>query len=133
MNQDDKEKLYKNLITLLKLFKNRPYHLAKYLSDNSAFTKDFLEKIMDSNKLASLQAEEGENNMIMPIYFNDISQMNDFYNSIMDDINLLSAEKTKEEITSEINNRLNDCIKKESYEDAAKIRDYMNRNGIKRI
>ena len=32
MNED-----HKNLIALLKIFKNRPYHLAKYLIDNMNF------------------------------------------------------------------------------------------------
>ncbi len=39
------DRTQRNLITLLKLFKNRPYHLSKYLLDNSAFNKDFLRKI----------------------------------------------------------------------------------------
>ena len=36
------EQLYRNLIAILKLFKNRPYHLAKYLIENDAFTDKFL-------------------------------------------------------------------------------------------
>lgn len=136
MNQEEKEQLYKNLIILLKLFKNRPYHLAKYLTDNSAFTSDFLKKIIQSDKLKDMNLEEENSNMtIVPIYFNDINQMNEFYNSIIDDIKLLSSpnEKSFDDIVKDVNLKLNECIKKENYEDAARIRDYMNRNGIKRI
>ena len=48
------ENKHKNLILLLKLFKNRPYHLSKYLLDNDAFTEDFLNKIKVSDKLSNI-------------------------------------------------------------------------------
>ena len=48
------ENIQKNLITLLKIFKNRPYHLSKYLLDNSAFDNSFLNKIKNSDKLSTL-------------------------------------------------------------------------------
>ena len=50
MNQEDKDQLYKNLVILLKMFKNRPYHLAKYLTDNTAFSQEFIKKILESDK-----------------------------------------------------------------------------------
>lgn len=136
MNQEDKDQLYKNLVILLKMFKNRPYHLAKYLSDNSAFNQKFINKILESDKLKDMSKEEDESSVnmtIIPIHFNDINQMNDFYNSIVDDIKLLSKEKSMEETTKAINTKLDSCIKSENFEDAARIRDYMQRNGIKRI
>lgn len=137
MKKEDKDQLYKNLIILLKMFKNRPYHLAKYLTDNSAFDQKFIKKILESNKLKDIsKEEEDEINIeqnVIPIYFNDINQMNDFYNSIVDDIKLLSKERSMEELTKELNDKLDSCIKNENYEDAVRIRDYMVRNGIKRV
>lgn len=136
MNQEDKDQLYKNLVILLKMFKNRPYHLAKYLTDNSAFNQRFINKILESDKLKDMSKEEDEANVnmtIIPIHFNDINQMNEFYNSIVDDIKSLSEEKSLEETTKAINNKLDSCIKNENYEDAVRIRDYMMRNGIKRL
>lgn len=136
MSQEEKDQLYKNLVILLKMFKNRPYHLAKYLSDNSAFNQKFIKKILESDKLKDLSKEEDESSVnmtIIPIHFNDINQMNDFYSSIVDDIKLLSKEKSMEEMTKSINTKLDSCIKSENYEDAVRIRDYMMRNGIKRI
>ena len=133
MNQNDKDQLYKNLVVLLKMFKNRPYHLSKYFIDNSAFSQDFIKKIIDSDKLKDMVKDEENNNVtIIPIHFNDINQMNDFYNSVVDDIKSLSKEKSMDELTKDINQKLDNCIKNENYEDAARIRDYMNRNGIKR-
>lgn len=136
MNQEDRDELYKNLVILLKMFKNRPYHLAKYLTDNSAFNQKFINKILESDKLKDMAKEEDESNVnmtIIPTHFNDINQMNDFYNSIVDDIKLSSKERSMEETTNAINTKLDNCIKNENFEDAARIRDYMIRNGIKRI
>lgn len=132
----ENEDIYKNLVLLLKMFKNRPYHLAKYLVENSALTDDFINKIKNSDKLKEISDEEKNEQKFLPapvpVYFVDISQMENFYNSLTDDIKSLSKEKGIEQITKELNEKLDNCIKGEKYEDAARIRDYMNRNGIKR-
>lgn len=112
------EEFQNNLINFLKLFKNRPYHLAKYLIDNSALTKDFHNKIAKSDKL--------ENNK----YFSDITEMNEFYNSILD---VKKSKKSIEEITKQSNDKMDELIKSEKFEEAAKLRDYMNKNKIKRL
>jgi hypothetical protein len=124
MENDD----YNNLVTLLKLFKNRPYHLAKYLVENSALNKKFIDKVLKSDKLNGLNDGDIKDNKI--INFTSISQMENFYSSLIDIKNLES--KTKEELAIELNQRLNDLIRNEKYEDAANLRDYMVRKGIKR-
>lgn len=136
----ENEDIYRNLVILLKMFKNRPYHLAKYLVENSALTPEFINKLKNSEKLKELNNQEEKNSEQkflpappVPIYFMDISQMHNFYNSLIDDLQLLSKEKSIEQITAELNLKLDNCIKDEKYEDAARIRDYMTRNGIKRI
>lgn len=128
---DNNEELHKNLVSLLKLFKNRPYHLAKYLIDNSAFNKTFVNKVLKSEKLNEFSEDKIEI-INTSVYFVNISQMEDFYNSLLDEMKDISKIKSSEEIASELNGRLNDLIKNEKYEEAAKIRDYMNKNGIKR-
>ncbi len=134
MSQEDKDQLYRNLVILLKMFKNRPYHLAKYLTDNSAFDQKFIKKILDSDKLKDISKEDelDENPNIVPIHFIDISQMNDFYNSIVEEAKL-SKDSSMEELTKDLNIKLDGCIKSENFEDAARIRDYMTRNGIQRL
>jgi excinuclease UvrABC helicase subunit UvrB len=134
----ENEDIYRNLVILLKMFKNRPYHLAKYLVENSALTNDFINKLKNSDKLKELSDEEktSEQKFLpapVPVYFVDISQMENFYNSFVDDLKQLSKEKGVEQVTKELNEKLDKCIKDEKFEDAARIRDYMNRNGIKRI
>ena len=128
---DNNEELYKNLVSLLKLFKNRPYHLAKYLIDNSAFSKTFVDKVLKSEKLNEFSEDKIES-INTSVYFVNISQMEDFYNSLLDEMKTISMTKNSEEISNELNSRLNELIKNEKYEEAAKIRDYMLKNRIKR-
>jgi hypothetical protein len=122
------ENLYRNLVLLIKLFKNRPYHLAKYLIENSAFTEDFIIAVSDSVKLKNIDIDKPDDSKLPIIYFTDINKMNDYYNSLTEENN----GKSKEEIERDLNDRLVQFINDERYEDAARLRDYMNRNNIKR-
>ena len=123
MNNDE---LNEHLANFLKMFKNRPYHLAKYLIDNSAFNKSFINKIVKSGKL---NTEGSRTNPEIPL--TSISEMDDYYNSILDPIKI--GNKTLEEITKEINDKMDELIKNEKFEEAAKLRDYMTKKSIKRI
>jgi uncharacterized protein (DUF1330 family) len=121
MNDDT----YKKLVTLLKLFKNRPYHLGKYLLDNNALNKDFIKTVLNSDKLNELS-----NNENLIINFNSIEQMEEFYSSLVDLNNL--DNKTQDQIEEELNLKLNKLIEDEKYEEAVNLRDYMKRKKIKR-
>lgn len=128
MNDEDynsAEEIYNKLTALLKLFKNRPYHLAKYLLDNSAFSDDFLNNLLKSSKISDLSKSDKEINE----NFTSISQMEDFYKSLINDI----EGKSKREVKINLNKKLNKLIDSENFEEAAKLRDYMIRNNIKRI
>ena len=123
------EDLYRNLVILLKMFKNRPYHLAKHLIENSAFTDEFMKKIAENGKLTEL-GEEGDKPKA-PVYFLDIGKMNDYYASLSDG----SAPKkahSPEEVEAYLNAKLDSLIDEEKYEDAARLRDHMAKNKIKR-
>jgi hypothetical protein len=126
----ENEDLYRNLVILLKMFKNRPFHLAKYLIENSALTEDFIKKVMNNNSLKDLvdsNDPKGKN------LFLDINQMNNYFNSLTDDIKRIGDSKNPEEISAALNEKLETLINEERYEDAAKLRDYMIKNNIKRI
>lgn len=127
------EELYQRLVTLLKLFKNRPYHLAKYLLDNSAFNKTFLNKISKSSKLEELLENEDDLNKFLPVYFSNISQMEKFYESLLEEIKDMKKNKSNKDIIENLNSKLDELIKNEKFEEAAKLRDYMSKNSIKRI
>ena len=129
----NEEELYQKLVTLLKLFKNRPYHLAKYLMDNSAFNKNFLNKISKSTKLDELINNEEENKIPISIYFSNISQMEKFYESLLEEIKEMKSKKSPKEIIEDLNSKLDELIKTEKFEEAAKLRDYMKKNSITRI
>jgi excinuclease UvrABC helicase subunit UvrB len=118
------EELNDHLANFLKMFKNRPYHLAKYLIDNSALNKPFINKIVKSAKLNNKDEKP-------QVYLTEISEMDDFYNSILDPVKI--GNKTLEEVTKEVNDKMDELIKTEKFEEAAKLRDYMNRKSIKRI
>ncbi len=113
---DDKFK--DKLIKLLTIFKNRPNHLAKFLIDNSAFNKPFVNRVLKSK----LEMDDD-------MYIDNISKMDDIYNSILDD---MKSTKTDDEIENELNLKMLELIKSEKYEEAAKLRDYMSKNLIKR-
>ena len=126
----ENEYLYRNLVILLKIFKNRPFHLAKYLIENSALNDDFLSKLSNSEKLKEFSEDDELKSKNL---FLDINQMNDYYNSLTDDIKKIGVAKTPEEIAQALNQKLESLILEENYEDAARLRDYMFRNNIKRI
>lgn len=113
------------------MFKNRPYHLAKYLIENSAFSPEFIKKVSENGKLTNLSEEDDKSKQ--PIYFLDIGKMNDYYSTFTDDIKLLEKGKTPSEIEKDFNERLDKLLLDEKYEDAARVRDYMVKNKIKRI
>ena len=121
-NNDD---FQENLINLLKLFKNRPNHLAKYLIENSALNKSFINKIIKSEKLNKMK-----DNKFIDTYLTDISQMDDFYSYFLDTIR--TSNKSIEEITKEINEKMDELIRTEKFEEAARLRDYMIKKSIKR-
>lgn len=129
------EEFYKNLVLLLKMFKNRPYHLAKYLIENGAFNSEFVSKVEGSSKLKDLTKQESENpkNLNVPIVIHDITKMLDFYDSLIDELSQIEKQKSPQELESELNQKLDHLIKTEKFEEASRVRDYMQKIGVKRI
>jgi hypothetical protein len=118
----ENNEIYKNLLTLLKLFKNRPYHLAKYLIDNNSLNKTFIKKVLNSDKLNEISNKE---NFILN--FNNIEKMEQFYVSLIDGDDMMNKS---EEI--DLKSELNKLIQDEKYEEAANLRDYIINKNIKK-
>lgn len=118
--------IYKNLVTLLKLFKNRPYHLAKFLLDKDALDKKFSNEIQKSTKLLELDQKPGGLNP----NFNNITKMNDYFQNLLE--NNHSELQTPAELERDLNSQLDRLIKEEKYEEAACLRDYMMEKNFKR-
>lgn len=55
--------------------------------------------------------------------------MEEFYNSLLTETKIDSNESN---IEFELNDKLDKLIKQEKYEEASRLRDYMNKNNIKR-
>jgi protein-arginine kinase activator protein McsA len=121
----ENENIHKNLITLLKMFKNRPYHLSKYLLDNDAFNQEFIDKIKNSSKLSSMNTDISN-------YFSSITEMEQFYNSLIEE-SRLPVKVSKKSLSITLSEKLQQLIDNEKYEEAAALRDYMLANGIKKI
>jgi hypothetical protein len=133
MDGDRNDKVYRNLVLLLKMFRNRPNHLAKFLLDNNSFNKKFLDKILSSTKLNELDqkeldkiAEEFENQTLY-----DITGINEHYQSII--VNEKNNKLSIEQLEKELNDKLSKALSDERYEDAVRIRDYMMKHNIKKL
>ena len=117
-NEQNENDLREKLIFLLKIFNGRPYHLAKYLIDNNAFSDKFINNIIKSKKIL---------NTNHPVNFNSIKELEDYYISLVNDID----NSNKEETEKKLNIKIKKLIDLEDYEEASKLRDYMKRKNIK--
>lgn len=115
-----------NLVNFFKLFKNRPHHLTRFLLDQDALTDNFLKKINNNSKLSNLE------NIDINEYFKSIDDMKDHYSLYINDVEISRKKKTKEELIVELNLKIKEAIELENYEEAARIRDYMIRNNLKK-
>jgi protein-arginine kinase activator protein McsA len=60
--------------------------------------------------------------------------MEQFYDSLLEEINELKKNKPSPlDISESLNQKLDELIKSEKFEEASKVRDYMKKNSIKRI
>lgn len=115
--------IFNNLVILLTQFKTRPYYLAKFLIKNFCLSESFIKKLNKDDKFKNIKNLEDIN-------FYDISHMEDYFESLLLDKQFLE-EKTLEQITIELNEKLKKSIEDERYEDSQKLRDYMVKNNIK--
>lgn len=102
------DKFNEKLVILLSLFKDRPNHLAKFLIENSAFNRTFINKLSKSN----LDMDD--------TYIDSINSMNDMFNSMLDPVSKTLDDKLMELLASE------------KYEEAARIRDQIIKKNNKK-
>jgi protein-arginine kinase activator protein McsA len=115
-----------NLINLFKLFKNRPNHLVKFLLDNDAFNEKFLNNVLKNKKLSDVNVDSD-----IEIVFNSIDDMKEHF-SLYVNIEINNKKKTKEEILEELSLKIKEEVDNENYEEAARIRDYIIRNNLRK-
>lgn len=126
--EQNRDKLYINLVILFKMFKNKPHLLANYLLDHDAFNDFFLEKIIHSKKLNEMEEKlRNDKNPFVeePKHFNNISEMKKHQLDILKPaLNSLEKEDLKR-LEKDLNKQLKEAEEKEDYEKAVTIRDYM--------
>jgi protein-arginine kinase activator protein McsA len=96
--------------------------------DKKALNDKFSKEILSSIKLSDIDYDQSKNKK--PIYFNSISQMEDYFQSLFEPQE--KKTKTIKQIETELNLKLDELLKAEQYEDAACLRDYMVMKGFKR-
>jgi hypothetical protein len=128
-NDTDLSDYEKNLIIFLRLFQNRPFHLAKYLLENDCLNYEFKEHLKNSKKLTNL-SKDNQFMELPAVYFLNFKEMLKFFESLSKDLDFGGSDE--DEIFDKLNSRLDELIKLEKYEDAIRIRDYMMKNNIKR-
>lgn len=127
-SSENKDKVYNNLIVLLKMFKNKPYQLAKYLLQNKAFDDMFIEKLIHSKKLNELDEKlRHQKNPFLeePKHFNNFNDMRKTQNEILRPETKLLENKDLKRLEEDLNKQLQTATEKEDYEKAVSIRDYM--------
>jgi excinuclease UvrABC helicase subunit UvrB len=116
-----------NLINLFKLFKNRPNHLVRFLLDNDALNDKFLNRVKNNMNLSNNIQESDLNKS-----FDSIEDMKDHFSLFINDVEISKKKKTKEELIEELTLKIKDAVDNEDYEEAARVRDYMVRNNLKK-
>lgn len=102
-----------NFVKLLKIFDKHPHMLISFLKKHDGLTESFKKKIAKSvlrNKPS----------------FSDINDMVDYYNGLLSEQQ--TTAKNKE---LHWNGKLYKAISEQKFEEAAKIRDHMNKYGYK--
>lgn len=130
MEREDRnsDKVYNNLVVLLKMFKNKPYQLAKYLLQNDAFNDIFLEKMLHSKKLNELDEKIRNGKNPFPEeqkHFNNINELKRSQVDILRPETKLLENKDIKQLEQNLNKQLREAEEKEDFEKAATIRDYM--------
>lgn len=129
MSVNGQNKFEKNLISFLKLFQNRPFHLAKYLLENEGLNQVFIERITNSEKLTFLSNNLGLDEL-PDLNFRNFKEMMKFFETIDNEYN--TELKSKEQLSNELNQKMDFYIQNDKFEEAIKLRDYMIHNDIKR-
>ncbi len=90
--------------------------------DNNIFSDSFIESILSNSNF---------NDSVDVPNFNRIEDIFPFYNTLLDDFD--NSGDTPEDILYNLNNKLDEYILKDMFEEAIRLRDYMKKNNIDRI
>lgn len=114
--------LLDKLFNFFDMFGDKKHLMIKYMLDNNIFSDSFIESILSNSNF---------NNSVDVPNFNRIEDIFPFYNTLLDDFD--NSGDTPEDILYNLNNKLDEYILKDMFEEAIRLRDYMKKNNIDRI
>jgi hypothetical protein len=120
--EEKKSILLDKLFNFFNMFGDKKHLMIKYMLDNNIFNESFIESILNNSNF---------NNSVDVPNFNRIEDIFPFYNTLLDDFD--NSGDTPEDISYNLNNKLDEYISKDMFEEAIRLRDYMKKNNIDRI
>ncbi len=120
--EDNKSILLDKLFNFFNMFGDKKHLMIKYMLDNNIFSEVFIESILNNSNF---------NDSVDVPNFNRIEDIFPFYNTLLDDFD--NSGDTPEDISYNLNNKLDEYISKDMFEEAIRLRDYMKKNNIDRI
>ena len=120
--EDNKSILLDKLFNFFNMFGDKKHLMIKYMLDNNIFSEVFIESILNNSNF---------NDSVDVPNFNRIEDIFPFYNTLLDDFD--NSGDTPEDISHNLNNKLDEYISKDMFEEAIRLRDYMKKNNIDRI
>lgn len=134
MEDNEQDAIFKaHLTALFYQFKDRPHLLANYFIQHDALKEIFKDRIIDNNRLKNIFENMKNNQEAEKPYFKDLEEMQTFYNGLFEKnaheskVHPVLGASTKEEA---LKIQLENALKSEDYEKAAKLRDYMKGLGM---
>lgn len=120
--EDNKSILLDKLFNFFNMFGDKKHLMIKYMLDNNIFSEVFIESILNNSNF---------NDSVDVPNFNRIEDIFPFYNTLLDDFD--NSGDTPEDISYNLNNKLDEYISKDMFKEAIRLRDYMKKNNIDRI
>lgn len=114
--------LLDKLFNFFNMFGDKKHLMIKYMLDNNIFSEVFIESILNNSNF---------NDSVDVPNFNRIEDIFPFYNTLLDDFD--NSGDTPEDISYNLNNKLDEYISNDMFEEAIRLRDYMKKNNIDRI
>lgn len=121
MDSDKRKVFIDNMKNLLSLFEHYDNILFYILIENNAFKSDFIDKIVNNQKLIN-------DDLSIPEDLS-FSEFKGFFNDIINDYD---SESNLSELSAILNDKLLIAINSDDYEEAIKLREYMKKRGIRK-
>ena len=121
MDNDKRKVFIDNMKNLLSMFEYYDNIMLFVLLENNAFKSDFIEKIVNNQKLIAETLNVSEH-----------LSYKDFMSFFSEIINDYDSESNLSELSTILNEKLNIATNSDDFEEAIKLRDYMKKRGIRK-